>query len=302
VVERRVGRGSGVMSSPRTAAGQATMEGPVEGLLAPRPAAPEAQAEVMGMATPAMDTAPAAIAAEEEELRLQQEAPARPVQPTPDVQPSEQVSRLLAEIARTAPKPKLEGTIDISSRIPVQNADGSTSTLRTISIGTDEGEVLIPTISPDGLVLTEEEAIRLYENTGQHLGIFSTPEEAIAYAEILSAKMKEMPTRQPTQDTRLNQLEFIPEGLQRALDNWNTLLPETRNRYIEAGQSDIAELIQSEATPDDVIFAGDLDGWVEGIRNGTYNVGDLVAYDTGQGFYTVTVIRPYDVRTIRREQ
>jgi len=101
---------------------------------------------------------------------------------------------------------------------------------------------------------------------------------------------------------RLSQLDSIPEGLQRALDNWNMLLPETRNKYIEAGQSDIAELIQSEATPDDVIFAGDLDGWVEGIRNGTYNVGDLVAYDTGQGFYTVTVIRPYDVRTIRREQ
>ena len=79
------------------------------------------------------------------------------------------------------------GNIDLSSRIQLQNPDGTISTIESISIGTDEGEVLIPTISPDGQRLSEDEAIRLYESTGQHLGIFRTPAEADAFARTLSA-------------------------------------------------------------------------------------------------------------------
>ena len=202
VVERRVGRGSGVASTPRTAAGQAELSAPIEEVLAPRrPVAPDVGVSVMAPVTPVVTEAPEVdMSAGDIEPVADQEAPARPAEPTPETQPSAEIARNLAGIAR------------------------------------------------------------------------------------------------------LSQLESIPEGLQRALDNWNSSLPEQRDRYIESGQSDVAELIQSEVTADDVIFAGDLDGWLEGIRNGTYNVGDVVAYDTGQGFYTVTVIRPYDVRTIRREQ
>lgn len=78
------------------------------------------------------------------------------------------------------------GNIDLASRPRVNNADGSFSTLRSISIGTDQGEVLIPTIAPDGRQMSEEEAIAEYRRSGKHLGIFRTPEEATDAAKAIS--------------------------------------------------------------------------------------------------------------------
>jgi hypothetical protein len=74
------------------------------------------------------------------------------------------------------------GNLDLNHRPVVGMPDGSIATVRSITIEEDGQYILIPTISKDGRVLTNDQAIEEYHNTGEHLGVFNSEEAADKYA------------------------------------------------------------------------------------------------------------------------
>ncbi len=78
------------------------------------------------------------------------------------------------------------GNINIHQRPIVRNADGSISTVRSMTFTNPDGSaVVVPSVIAGRGIVGPSEAYRYYQQTGQHLGRFSTQEAADAYAQAL---------------------------------------------------------------------------------------------------------------------
>lgn len=104
------------------------------------------------------------------------------------------------------------GNIDLSKRPVVKNPDGSISTVRSMSFNEDGREILVPTVSPDGKLLDEDQAIDLYHRTGQHLGMFDNPDDATAYAQTLHSQQEQM-YAQPQEAPKMDRMQQLSTAL-----------------------------------------------------------------------------------------
>jgi len=78
--------------------------------------------------------------------------------------------------------------IDMSKRKRWPNPDGTFSSVKSMSFNMDGKEFLIPTLrGEDGVVMEPDQAIDHFFKTGEYLGEYSTPAEATAAAEAISA-------------------------------------------------------------------------------------------------------------------
>lgn len=107
------------------------------------------------------------------------------------------------------------GNINLMNRPAVKNADGSVSSVRSMSVNIDGKEVLIPTVSDDGRIMSDDEAVAQFEKTGRHLGKFKTPEEASAYADTLHNQQASL--SQPAKTGTI--VDMIPMPQRIALQN-----------------------------------------------------------------------------------
>jgi len=78
------------------------------------------------------------------------------------------------------------GNIDLSDRPSVLLPSGKRASIISMGIGDNGREILIPTVSDDGKLLSKKEAIALFKKTGKHLGVFSNEKDATDFAKRLS--------------------------------------------------------------------------------------------------------------------
>lgn len=76
------------------------------------------------------------------------------------------------------------GNLDLANRPQVINPDGSVSTVRSMSVDFDGKTYLLPTVIGNKIV-SDDEAIKHFQDTGEHLGVFDNPDNATNYAKLL---------------------------------------------------------------------------------------------------------------------
>lgn len=108
----------------------------------------------------------------------------------------------------------IPGNLNLDNRPQVPNPEGGTSTVYSMGIGTPEGETLIPRVSHEGKILSPDEARDYFRKTGEHMGVYGTPEQSNKAAQQIHEQQAQM--IQPAQHQLLPG-GIDPDDIKRAL-------------------------------------------------------------------------------------
>lgn len=111
------------------------------------------------------------------------------------------------------------GNIDLTKRKVVHNPDGTISTEQSIGIGTPKGEAIIPTIDPTGHKMDNQTAVDLYQISGQHMGIYKTPQAADVAATQIHEQQAQRYMDPVSRDFYLQQKTKENDAYQKALES-----------------------------------------------------------------------------------
>lgn len=101
--------------------------------------------------------------------------------------PLDPVAEVFRSIMARPPGMLVEPNVNLNERPRWPNPNGSPNTVRSMAFGIPAGEVLVPSVREDGWRMSPDQAHAHYMQTGKHLGVFSSPQEAVAYAKRISA-------------------------------------------------------------------------------------------------------------------
>lgn len=115
----------------------------------------------------------------------------------------------------------IPGNIDLNKRPTVRNADGTISTVRSVTQEMGGKFYLVPTVADDGRIVSDDEANSLYLKTGKHLGVFSSEEAANRYAKTLHERQdRQYPGQYPDEPTDVR-FSGLAEVLRKASETPN---------------------------------------------------------------------------------
>ena len=132
------------------------------------------------------------------------------------------------------------GNIDLYNRPDV---DGST--VRSMSFEEEGREVLIPTVVGDR-ILSDDDAISEYERTGQHMGVFDSPENATAYAKAVHEDYES--GRIPTPEYQEGN---VPAYAKSPMIDWHRSKPDLYQKYTDLRQGKLFDMLTG-ASPQEI--------------------------------------------------
>lgn len=114
-------------------------------------------------------------------------------------------------------KPVLEGNIDVSKLQAFPNEDGTFKSLESLSVpipdDPDGHVVLIPGVDPKtGKSLSVQEAKALFDETGKHLGVFSSTGEATVFSKKLSKGQESLIPKFGTEKVDADGVRIVNKG------------------------------------------------------------------------------------------